>query len=124
MQILVDACPSFEDQWKQHVEAFGNDVLYLAAGEFAAHLLERFQAGDAEAFRAVGIAIERLHTEGTPWVREFATIGVLEGIQNVWSHSATSPEAFFPFLGLESQRWWRGLNKFWSAESPYVAAEG
>jgi hypothetical protein len=124
MQFLVDACPSFEDQWKQHVETYGNDVLYAAAGAFAAHLLERFQAGDAEEFGAIGTAIEKLHTEGTPWVREFATVGVLEGIQNVWGHSATSPEAFFPFLGPESQSWWRGLNKFWSGESPYVAAEG
>lgn len=104
MQVLLDACPSFEDQWKRHVEAFGHDVLYPAAGELAAHLLERFQAGATEAFNSVGTAIERLHTEGTPWVREFATIGVLEGIQNVWSHSTTSPDAFFPFLGPESQQ--------------------
>jgi hypothetical protein len=124
MQVLLDACPSFEDQWKRHVEAFGHDVLYPAAGELAAHLLERFQAGATEAFNSVGTAIERLHTEGTPWVREFATIGVLEGIQNVWSHSTTSPDAFFPFLGPESQRRWRGLNRFWSGEAPYVAVNG
>ena len=67
MQVLLDACPSFEDQWKRHVEAFGHDVLYPAAGELAAHLLERFQAGATEAFNSVGTAIERLHTEGTPW---------------------------------------------------------
>ena len=123
MQILVEACPSFEDQWKQHVEAYGNDVLYAAAEAFAAHLLDRFQTGYTEEFSAIGTAIERLHTDGTPWVQEFATVGVLEGIQNVWSHSTTSPEVFVPFLGPKSQSWWRGLNKFWSGDASNVAAE-
>lgn len=123
MQILVDACPSFEDHWKQHVEAYGNDVLYVAAGTLAAHLLERFQAGDTEEFSAIGTAIEKLHTEGTPWVREFATVGVLEGIQNVWGRSTTSSEAFAAFLGPKSQSWWRALNKFWSGGVSNVAAE-
>ncbi len=66
MQILVEACPSFEYQWKQHIEAYGNDVLYAAAGAFAAHLLERFQTGDTEAFSAVGTAIENCTPKERP----------------------------------------------------------
>jgi hypothetical protein len=65
---------------------------------------------------------QRLHVEGSPWVREFATIGILEGIQNVWSHSAIDPDVFFPFLGSESQRWWKGLNAFWQGGVPPVRA--
>jgi len=117
MPLLVGACPSFKGKWQEHLDDLGNDAPYAAAGKFARHLLECHQRGDTAAFEAVGNAIERLLVEGTPWVQEFATIGVLEGIQNIWGHSTTSPEAFFPFLGPESQRRWQDLNRFWAGEA-------
>lgn len=70
---------------------FGHDRLVPGGGRTRAHLLERFQAGATEAFNSVGTAIERLHTEGTPWVREFATIGVLEGIPECLEPSSGKP---------------------------------
>jgi hypothetical protein len=124
MAVLLEACPSFEEAWHEHVRDYGNDLLYVAAGDFAAHLLSLFQAKDASSFPAVGAAIERLHVEGSPWVREFVTIGVLEGIQNVWSNATTDPEHFRYFLGQESRKWWEGLNNFWSGKVPIVRAEG
>src|SRR5687768_16988096 len=104
MQVLVDACPSFSDTWRAHLGEYGNDLLYIAAGKFASHILQLQQAQSISELGAVGRAIERLHVEGDSWVKELATIGILEGIQNVWSHSAIDPETFFPFLGCESQR--------------------
>jgi hypothetical protein len=122
MQVLLDACPSFADTWCAHRDEYGDDLLYLAAGDFARHLLRLQETQATSEFVSTGRAIERLHVEGNPWVREFATIGILEGIQNVWSHSAIDPDVFFPFLGVESQRWWKGLNAFWQGEVPNVRA--
>lgn len=124
MPLLVAACPSFSRQWEEHLREYGTDLQYVAAGAFAHHLLSLYQSQDLVAFPAIASVIERLHAEGSPWVREFATIGVLEGVQNVWSHSQVNPEEFFVFLGPESKRWWRGLSEFWSGKAPNVRAEG
>ena len=120
MQLLVEACPSFAGEARQHVEEHGNDLLYLAAGAFAHHLLALHQANNASALASVAAAIERLHVEGSSWVKEFATIGLLEGVQNVWSNNDADPARFKPFLGPESLRWWNGLNNFWSGQASHV----
>lgn len=120
MPLLVEACPSFQKKWLEHVQEHGNELPYAAAGAFAEHLLALYQANDLSSFAAVAAAIERLHIHGSPWVKEFATIGVLEGIQNVWSHSPTDPESFARFLLPESRRWWEGLNRFWSGKATSV----
>lgn len=124
MPLLLSACPSFARSWGEHQEEYGNAVPYVAAGSFAQHLLELHVANERSSFTKVAAAIERLHLEGTPWVKEFATIGVLEAVQNVWGNSGVDPEEFGRYLGPESRRWWDGLNKFWRGEAPYVRAEG
>jgi hypothetical protein len=119
---LVVACPSFGPAWEEHRRENGNDLLYSAAGEFARHLLDLYRADRVSTFPAIAAAIERLHVEGSPWVREFATIGVLEGIQNVWGNSGVDPAHFAAYLGPEALRWWNGLNEFWNGRAKYVRA--
>ncbi|UUX95559.1 hypothetical protein [Aquabacterium sp. J223] len=124
MPLLLEACPGFAEAWVEHVRENGNDLLYVAAGSFARYLLSLHQSGQLSELSAAGAAIEQLHVSGSQWVKEFATIGLLEGIQNVWSHSNTDPECFRQFLGPESQRWWAGLNKFWSGQAPHAQVDG
>ncbi|MCB0994624.1 MAG: hypothetical protein KDB21_06015, partial [Acidimicrobiales bacterium] len=64
--------------------------------------------------------IERMHTDGDAYVAELATIGYLEGIQNMVGHAGVDPAVFVPYLGPESARWWRGLDRFWAGEHPTV----
>lgn len=118
--LLVTACPSFIDGWDEHIKTHGHDLAYVAASAFARHLFALYQAGKITEFPAVAVAIERLHIEGSPQVKEFATIGILEGVQNVWSNNNADPEQFQRFLGPESQRWWLSLNDFWSGKKTYV----
>lgn len=124
MPLLIEACPGFSEAWARHVQEHGNHLLYVAAGEFAEHLLGVYQSNDSSSLPAVGEDIEKLHVNGSPWVKEFATIGLLEGIQSVWANSNVDPELFQPFLGPESRRWWAGLNKFWSGQAPHVHGDG
>lgn len=119
--ILLEACPTFENTWQEHVQDYGEDLLYVAAGAFARHLLVLKNEGDLSCFMSVGAAIERFHQEGSLWVKEFATIGLLEGIQNVWSHQEPDGEYFSRYLGEESLRWWQSLNAFWSGEKTHVS---
>jgi hypothetical protein len=120
LDILVGACPSFEVARAEHLIEYGNQVLYVAAGAFANHLLSLQKAGDTACFDDVGATIERLHTDGTPEVKELATIGILEGIQNVWSNSGINSDLFLTHLGQESRSGWQGLDNFWSGKAPYV----
>lgn len=121
---IVEACPSFSSAWEAHLLEHGNDLLYVAAGELAAHLLALHGAGDSSAFPALAAAIEQLHVNGSPWVKEFATVGILEAVQNIWGNAGVDPETFANHLGPESLRWWQGLNDFWSDRAPNVVAGG
>jgi hypothetical protein len=53
-------------------------------------------------------------------VREAATIGLLEGIQNVWSNNDVDPELFVVHLLPESAKWWLNLNDFWSGKARFI----
>lgn len=103
--LLLQACPGFSEAWAKHLQEHGDDLSYVAAGAFAAHLLAVFRSSDHSSLPAIGEAIEQLYVDGSPWVKEFATIGLLEGIQNVWANNNVDPERFVPYLGPESRRW-------------------
>lgn len=125
MPLLLEACPSFSKRWEEHLAFYENEdekLLYIDLGEFAHHLVELQKAQRVAEFPAVFQAIEKLHLDGDHYVKEAATIGMLEGIQNVAANNGVGPEAFVPFLGPESTKWWRQLNDFWDGKIPYVGA--
>jgi len=109
--LLSVACPSFHSM---------EDLVYVALGDFARHLLELHQHRQTDSFPAVVRVIEQLHTEGDGEVREAATIGLLEDIQNIWANNHVDPELFGTHLLQESRKWWDELNAFWRGERRYV----
>jgi hypothetical protein len=117
MGVLVGACPSFAPHWQSFLEESQNEPGelpdYLALSDFARHLIRMLERGDTETFPAIFSAVERLHVEGEHYVKEAATVGLLEDLQNLNLHSATEPEQFRKYLGPESQRWWDKLYRFW-----------
>lgn len=100
----------------------GEGLLYVELGEFAHHLVELHKLKQADEFPAVFEVIERLHLEGDAYVKEAATIGMLEGIQNVAGNSGVDPEEFSRYLRPESAKWWQQLNDFWEGKIPYVGS--
>lgn len=123
MPLLLNACPSFSKKWEEHRALYEDEeLLYVDLGEFAHHLVELLTTNCTEEFPAVFEIIERMHLEGDPYVKEAATIGMLEGIQNVAGNSGVEPERFVAYLKPESLKWWRQLNDFWQAKIPYVGA--
>lgn len=118
--LLLEACPTFQSAWNEHQRDHGESLTYVALGDFARHALELHLRHETSMFPAVGRVIERFHVEGDSYVREAATIGLLEGIQNVWTNNKLDPELFAPHLLPESLRWWRSLNGFWSGQSTFV----
>jgi hypothetical protein len=107
LPILIEACPSFQSTEK---------LVYVALGNLARHLLELYRRTETQSFPAIGEAIERLHIEGDHYVREAATTGLLEGIQNVWGNNDVDPELFATYLLPESRKGWDKLNAFWRGD--------
>ncbi len=60
--------------------------------------------------------VESWLVEGDPYVREAATIGFIEDLQNPNLHTGTKPQDFFQFLGPESKLWWQKVERFWSRD--------
>lgn len=112
--LIVSACPSFRNAY----EACSNkDLPYVIMGDLARHLLVLHQRSETTEFQPLCEVIERLHIAGVHSVRELATIGILEGIQNVWANNGVDPEMFGNYLLPESKRSWNQLNDFWQGKS-------
>ena len=69
--------------------------------------------GKTETFPIIFKVVEQWHIEGDEYVREAATVGFLEDLQNKNIHVNSEPEDFRRFLGPESKKWWDKLYGFW-----------
>jgi len=125
MPLLLDACPSFAESWREAEqqnaddESLGGRLYYMDAGDFIRHLVSLLLANDTSEFPAVFDVIERLILEGDPYVSELAVIGYLEDCQMMTVTSAgLDPERDFrPWLRPESAKWWDRLNRFWAGDA-------
>jgi len=121
MALILDACPSFVPTWKAFLDEWREEVdalpYYLVLADLARHMIGMLERGEKDQLARLFQVVERLHLEGDGFVREAATIGLLEDLQNLNLHSKTCPEQFVPFLGTESAIWWDKLNQFWSGSS-------
>lgn len=123
MPRLVAACPSFTLKWEQYTREYVDEedyLPYVALCEFNNHIFELYTSGSIEEFSSVFAEIERLHLEGEPYVKEAATIGCLEGLQNIMGNRGMDADVLLPFLGPESRKWWDQLNKFLNGEISYI----
>lgn len=117
MAPMLDACPSFEPQWQAFLNDWGAELempLYVALGDLARHLTDLLGEGRTAEFNAVFDVVERWHIDGDVYVRKAATIGLLEGIQNIGSHMCPDPSgAFEPWLRPITRKWWFKLIAYW-----------
>lgn len=123
LPLLVKACPSFTGIWDEHKVFYADEenfLPYVALGEFACHLVELYKSNELSEFENVFAYIEKFHTEGEGYVKEAATIGLLEGLQNVAGNRGVNPMVFEKYLGPVSSKWWNQLNKFWNGEVEFV----
>lgn len=115
MSALVAACPSFKPHWRAFLQEWRDEPaempLYVAVAAFARHLTSMLERGETSEFNQIFREIDNLLVEGDAYVREAATIGILEPLQN-----AKEPERFRHYLGPESQKWWDKLNRFWDGD--------
>jgi len=117
---MLAADPTFEPAWREFVEEWADEPdlpQYLALADFARHLIARLERGETAVFESVFEVVERWHLEGEHYVREAATVGLLESLQNTNLHEgATCPDDFVRWLRPETRRWWDKLERFWGGD--------
>lgn len=114
MPLLLKACPSFKLVW----ERWTNDEeympsVYLDMNVFAKHIVDLYMNGNTQEFPDIFNTIEHLHIEGNDYVKEAATVGLLEDIQGELSDKKIDLAVFLPFLGHVSREYWDKVIKFW-----------
>ena len=116
MPLFLEAAPSFRSAWDRYASdtSYDEELLYAHLGEVARFLVDSMKNGETTFFPAVFSIVERLHLDGDDYVSEAATIGLLEGIQNLAGEELA--REFEPFLEPESKQWWDKLNRFWDGD--------
>ncbi len=114
MAPVIAASPSFVPSWSAFVEEWQDDPnglpLYLVLSDLAGYIAQLIEE-DAEAeLQSIFQAVEDWHVNGDPYVREAASIGLLEDLGVV---DEDVPARVIRFLGPESTRWWNKVLAFW-----------
>lgn len=123
---LLIADPSFQPRRTEFVAEWDDEPelpLYLALSSLAHHLLGRLQTGDTAGFDAIFEVVERWHTDGDDYVREAASIGLLEDLQNLSGGSDRRAVTVEPWLRPESRRWWDKLDRYWNGDSKALSVD-
>jgi hypothetical protein len=76
-------------------------------------LLPGLQSEEISRFRAIFGVVERWIEEGDRYVREAATVGLLEDLQNLNLHKTTRPDDFLQWLGPKGRHSWHMVDLFW-----------
>ena len=113
MPLLIEACPSFRGPGEEFLAYWADETEYLALAELASHLIDLLERHNTESVAGIFDVVERLHLDGDSYVREAATVGLLEDLQNLNLYKTAKPKQFEPFLGVESKRWWKKVQDFW-----------
>lgn len=117
LPLLLESCPSFRPIWEREKDEYRDDdgswLLYSVVGRLGDHVVDQFQAGQLDEVASFFALAEVLHVEGDEFVKELATVGLLEDVQNHALHQSLGLDVFLPFLGPISARRWRELVMFW-----------
>ena len=110
---IVAADPAFYPKLEaEYVKRLGGkEYVYAALGVLLDHIHELHEAGEIGRIDKIFDVVERWHTEGDHYVKEAATIGFLENMQNFGNR-----EEFVQWLGPHSKRWWEKLDRFWNGD--------
>lgn len=92
----------------------GDELIYPILGEFARYIVQKFREENKQELIIIFEFIETLHTDADDFTREAATIGILEGLQNV---SEIREQEIKKYLGKISLESWLSLNDFWNEKT-------
>jgi hypothetical protein len=117
MEPILKVSPTFEPvwsafyaQWKDAPEGLPQ---YLVLSDLARHIAGLLERGADSELREIFQVVEAWHVHGDQYVREAATVGLLEDLQNTNVVGDRTPDRCLHYLGPQSLRWWRKVERFW-----------
>lgn len=119
MPLLLAGSPSFAAEWDSTENVIdGERQLYLDAADYVRHVLRLVHQEAGSELEPIFDVIERLHVEGDDFVRELATVGILEGFQSANADTAgVNPDLEVrPYLRPVALAWWQRLDRFWDGD--------
>ena len=122
MPVLVTACPSFASRFaaratNDYQDGNGDILEYLALADLSRHILALIAAEHFNELPPTFAAVERLHVEGDKFVREAATGGLLEALQNHAGRCELEESRVTTWLGPQTRKWWDRLDNFWAGDA-------
>ena len=115
MRLLLEASPQLQFALLQLMHEHGSDpdaridLLFPALTDL---MLDMLLAGDDETLRGVCDVIERLNHDGNAAVQRYATLHLLDGLQQTYTPSGGAMgEAFHSYLGFVSAQRWERLQE-------------
>lgn len=117
MRAILAASPSFEPVWRAFLAKWQGQPeglpIYLVLSDLARHIATLLDHGTDSELREIFRVVEEWHLHGDAYVRNAATVGLLEDLQNTTVVGVDVPTRCLGYLGPESLRWWRKVESFW-----------
>jgi len=113
---ILEVSDGFKPIWKEFYEDWKDDgelPLYLILSDLARYISKLVSESEVDELKRLFKVIELWHIEGNEYVREAATIGILESLQNTNVVGIGTPQQIEPYLLNETRKWWNKLYEFW-----------
>lgn len=117
--LVLEVDPTFQPVWDAFLDKWRDQIelpLYLALRDLAQHLIGKLESGQTSELQRIFKVVERWLADGDELVREAATIGLLEDLQNPNLHKTTSPDQLKQWLGPLGAMQWTEVERFWSGQ--------
>lgn len=122
MNPILKVSPSFQNLWNEFLEEWKDDKgdlpIYLALSDLARHIASLISEDKEKELKNIFEIVEKWHVEGEEYVKEAATVGLLENLQNTNIVGKTVPGKIETYLFPESKRYWKKLYDFWEKNIP------
>jgi hypothetical protein len=116
MESIIVACPGFAPTFDAFLAEWADETelpYYLALGDFSRYLIKLLENDERDELTMAFKIIEQFHVDGDKYVREAATIGIIESLQNSSLHKRTEPDQFVEFLRPVSLMFWHKVTGSW-----------
>jgi hypothetical protein len=126
LQPMLAAVPGFASRWDKFVADWSDESslpLYIAMGDLAHYVVERYESGTTSEFSGFFAQVEQLLNERDADVTNLMVAGLFEDIQNVASNRTFGFDVFRPWLKSASLVAWDEIDEGMRRVAEWAAAE-
>ena len=121
MHPILECSPGFLPIWQEFKSDWENDEttaeeglpLYLVLNDLARYTARLYSENRLQELCTLFLVAERWYLEGDNYVREAATVGFLEDLQNPNIVGNIDTECFIQYMGGKTKEFWDKVQNFW-----------